>query len=187
MAGSFTRPFVSEGVEEGVIECVGGRDGVPDTSNRYHHHHVGCHVWTGTPSRLPYLATKDDPGRPCLHRRVQDPCAWIGETKDFGSYAELAVVDYWGSTDMEKDASCCSRCDCYPGCEFWVRDPGSSGCHLHNGFAGFSPSTTMRGNFRNASKAAKAGPSCVVYVVHVFPLPWCRVCAASSGAPSCVL
>lgn len=70
---------------------------------------------------------------------------------------EYAEYDASGQelSELEKDASCCARCDCAAGCEFWVRDTGSSKCSLRAGFAGFdNTSKGFRGGFRNASKGS---------------------------------
>jgi alpha-N-arabinofuranosidase len=88
-------------------------------------------------------------------------CKWIGEFGVFNTAGggpgdvEYATYDTDGRelSEEEKDASCCSRCDCAPGCEFWMRDTGSNKCSLRANFANFDNSSkTVRGNFRNASK-----------------------------------
>ena len=89
------------------------------------------------------------------------PCKWIGRAVGFNTHGggpgdvEYAVYDSSGRelSEAEKDASCCSRCDCADSCEFWERDTGSNKCSLRAGFAGFDENgKSMRGNFKNASK-----------------------------------
>ncbi len=82
-------------------------------------------------------------------------CVADAQCTSIGVVAELMGDDvkattYTGSTDEEKDASCCAQCESEPQCEFWVRATDSNGCWLKKGFAGFNPSRTRRGNLKNS-------------------------------------
>jgi len=87
-------------------------------------------------------------------------CAWDGVFHTFNTHGGGAgdvEIETSGRTDAEKDADCCARCDCEPLCEFWQRDDGSNSCSLRRSFAGFDNSSgksTVRGNFKNASKGS---------------------------------
>lgn len=74
-------------------------------------------------------------------------CAFIGEAKTFHGTLVLETF-YSGSTEEEKDESCCSKCRANPDCEFWVRSTTSTQCALRKGFTGFMTSTS-RGNFKH--------------------------------------
>ena len=69
------------------------------------------------------------------------------------THQEMAGTDvggttYTGTTDAERDASCCARCEANPACEFWVRATDSSDCWLKKGFGRSSDSASRRGGFR---------------------------------------
>jgi hypothetical protein len=81
-------------------------------------------------------------------------CGFIGEAKTFSGTDVLATV-YEGSTDEEKDESCCSQCRLNPDCDFWVRATDSNKCSLKKGFAGFQACDTCRGNFKHKLWSSK--------------------------------
>jgi len=66
--------------------------------------------------------------------------------------AVIIEVEYNGTTDDEKDSSCCRQCKETPECTFWVRDTGifqSGQCWLKKDFAGYFEDSTRRGNHRH--------------------------------------
>jgi len=71
-------------------------------------------------------------------------CDFIGETKNFVG-TNVKHTQYEGSTDEEKDASCCAACEQEPACEYWVRATESADCWLKKDFIGFGESATLRG------------------------------------------
>merc|ERR1712137_959608 len=71
-------------------------------------------------------------------------CDFIGENKDFVG-SDVKKVVYEGSTDEEKDASCCAACEQEEQCEYWVRATDTNDCWLKNGFTGFSGNSKRRG------------------------------------------
>jgi len=81
-------------------------------------------------------------------------CDFIGEAKNFIGTDVLATT-YEGSTDAEKDASCCSQCQANPDCDFWVRMTDSNKCWLKKGFTGFQACDTCRGNLKHKLWSSK--------------------------------
>jgi len=45
---------------------------------------------------------------------------------------DIAVVTYYGSTELEKDVSCCRQCSARIECEYWVRATNTNSCWLRS-------------------------------------------------------
>ena len=61
---------------------------------------------------------------------------------------------YAGNTELEKDVSCCAKCNQRDDCEYWVRATNSNTCWLKSNDGNLiqeTSSSTRRGGFRNAS------------------------------------
>jgi len=78
----------------------------------------------------------------------------VGEPKDFMG-ADVQHTFFSGSTDEEKDASCCSLCEANPQCEFWVRAANSADndCWLKKDFTSSFARNIRRGNFNTKACA----------------------------------
>ena len=57
----------------------------------------------------------------------------------------ISQTTYTGSTDAEKDASCCQQCKQEATCEFWVRSTVGNECWLKYDFTGYANNTERRG------------------------------------------
>jgi hypothetical protein len=56
----------------------------------------------------------------------------------------VTTKDYIGSTDNDKDASCCALCQADKRCEFWMRSTVNSSCYVMSNFSAYTstvPST----------------------------------------------
>eukprot|EP00927_Polykrikos_kofoidii_P012848 TRINITY_DN15577_c0_g1_i1.p1 TRINITY_DN15577_c0_g1~~TRINITY_DN15577_c0_g1_i1.p1 ORF type:complete len:720 (-),score=123.09 TRINITY_DN15577_c0_g1_i1:112-2121(-) len=71
-------------------------------------------------------------------------CNFIGENKEFVG-TDVDMYPYSGSTDEEKDASCCNACEDDKQCEFWVRSTETQECWLRRDFLGFTDNSSRRG------------------------------------------
>ena len=69
----------------------------------------------------------------------------------------VATVQHSGTSDPERDTSCCSQCNANPECEFWVRSTANSNCFLKKGFTYDETSGFLRGAFRSSARAAGVG------------------------------
>jgi len=58
---------------------------------------------------------------------------------------------YSGSTEAQKDASCCAKCSDNSECEFWVRDLTINACFLKKSFTKETESDTLRGAMKTSS------------------------------------
>ena len=66
-------------------------------------------------------------------------------------YRDVEVTTYDGSSEWDKDISCCKKCDLNKDCEYWVRATDSNHCWLksNNGKTiEASSSSNRRGGFR---------------------------------------
>ena len=61
---------------------------------------------------------------------------------------DVLETTYSGSTDAEKDSSCCGKCADEPACEYWVRATGTDNrCWLKRAYAYSLDSSSRRGGF----------------------------------------
>ena len=67
---------------------------------------------------------------------------------------DVAKVQYSGTTEREKDASCCQQCSADPECEFWVRATDTSDCWLKRGFQEEQASNKRLGALRVEASAS---------------------------------
>jgi len=61
---------------------------------------------------------------------------------------------YSGSTEAQKDASCCAKCSDNSECEFWVRDLKINACFLKKSFTKETESDTLRGAMKMKTSSA---------------------------------
>ena len=66
---------------------------------------------------------------------------------------DIEHTTYSGSSELEKDVSCCSKCQLRVACEYWVRATNSDSCWLKSNDGKEIEkisSTSRRGGFRDA-------------------------------------
>eukprot|EP00927_Polykrikos_kofoidii_P055662 TRINITY_DN49882_c0_g1_i1.p1 TRINITY_DN49882_c0_g1~~TRINITY_DN49882_c0_g1_i1.p1 ORF type:complete len:562 (-),score=68.31 TRINITY_DN49882_c0_g1_i1:63-1748(-) len=72
--------------------------------------------------------------------------------------ADVSVTSYEGTTEDEKDASCCAKCNAEPSCTFWVRRVSERQCWLKKQFERLDTSDkTVRGNLKAAIRRLGVG------------------------------
>jgi len=91
-----------------------------------------------TPVPTTPVPTTPVPTTPVPTTSAPVSCAWDGVYHDFDG-PDVGQGYYGGTTEEEKDASCCQFCKQYfPTHEYWVRSTTESYCWCKNGFSGFS-------------------------------------------------
>jgi len=90
----------------------------------------------------------------CSECGVEDPCSAGATHQELGGRGarDVATVAYSGSTDAERDRSCCAACSARSDCEYWVRATNSRHCWLKSN--GGNPITSTKSSVRRGGMRA---------------------------------